>query len=227
MTLSVRLLTTAMGGVLLFGTLGAAPALASDAQGPIPPDVLQRLNSSFDELGVAREAREGLLDAYARGETWGSSSGAEPVRTESYRVGDSEYRREVFADGSVSLTSMEMPLEETRTSTRGLSGCSYLLSAGVATWSNCKVEKNNGLLTMWFRAGYWRGAGTFGTKITNTWDWDLESAGASCTKDYLGNPTGQKSRMRATCTVVGGLGTGTPFLDLDVTANSAAVNANW
>lgn len=206
----------------------AVPANAEEA--PIPPDVLAELNENFDELGVAPEARDGLLERYANGETWDNSSGVEPVTTETYRIGVTDYSREVYADGSVSLTSVEMPLAPTTSgeiAALGISECSYSLSAGVAIWSNCKIEKNNGVLTMWFRAGLWRGPGTFGTSVTNDWDWDIQAAGGACSKEYLGNPTGTKSRLRAFCTVVTGIGSAYPYVDLDVGAMDAAVNANW
>jgi len=36
-----------------------------------------------------------------------------------------------------------------------------------------------------------------GTSITNTWDWDIQAAGAACSKDYLGNP--QQPEVATAC----------------------------
>jgi len=219
-----------VASALTLAFVGALAVSARADETVIPSDVLASLNAGFDELSVAPEVREGLLEAYAKGKAWDNSSGSEPVTTKNYRVGITEFTRKVYADGSVSLTSVEVPLQATtgRIGKRSApGGCTYGLNAGIATWSNCKVEKNNGVLTMWYRAGYWRGPGVYGTSITNTWDWDIQAAGVACSKDYLGNPTSQKSRLRAYCTLLAGIGSAYPYLDLDVTATTASVNANW
>lgn len=209
---------------------GIAPATVAVAS-PLSPDVIDQLNAKFDELGVDPAKREGLFAKIANGEPLDSSTGVAPIESTTYREGITDYTRDVFEDGSVSLTSVEhptVPTSSTDVATRGVGGCTYSLSAGVASWSNCKVEKDNGILEMWYHAGYWRASGgSYGTSITNTWDWDLVAVGATCTKDYLGNPTSTKSRMRANCSVLGGLGTGNPYLDLDITSSNVAVSANW
>ncbi|QNE35860.1 hypothetical protein [Leifsonia shinshuensis] len=207
----------------------AIPAQAEEAP-PIAPNTLAQLNAGFEELGVAVDARPALLEAYAQGKTWDNSSGAAPVTDDTYRVGITDYTRKVYSDGSVTLTSIERPTTPSAgggIQPMGLSGCKYLLSAGVATWSNCKVEKNNGILTEWYHAGYWQGPSGAGVSLTNTWDWDIQAAGGACSKDYLGTPTSTKARIRAYCTVISGIGSSYPYLDLDVTKSTAAVNANW
>ncbi|MCB1280199.1 MAG: hypothetical protein KDB18_01595 [Salinibacterium sp.] len=218
-----------VASVVLVGGV-ATPSYADSGQ--ISPDVLAFINTNFDELGVAQEVRAGLLKKYAAGESFDNASGAQPVSVESYRVDITDYTREVFADGSVTLTSLERPTTPTKSSKGltpyGIVGCSYKLSGGVATWSNCKIEKNNIILTMWYHAGYWRySGGGYGTSITNTWDWDIQTAGGACAFNYLGNPTSTKSRLRAYCTVVLGIGSSYPYLDLDITSSTVAVNANW
>lgn len=80
---------------------------------------------------------------------------------------------------------------------------------------------------MWYHANYWQSAYGAGTSIANTWDWDIQAAGGACELNYLGNPTSVKSRMRAYCVVIAGIGSSYPYLDLDVTKTSKTVNANW
>jgi hypothetical protein len=214
---------------LLIGAGSSLPAFAVEGT-DIAPDTLAQLNENFDSLQVASSARAGLLEKYADGQAFDSSSGEAPVTTESYRVGITDYVREVFQDGSVSLTSVEHPTTPTspgQVGTLGLSGCRYQLSAGVATYSNCKVYKNNVVLTEMFHANYYQASGGAGVSLTNTWDWDIQAAGEACQKDSLGTPTSTKARLRAYCTITSGIGSSYPYLDLDVTKTSAKVNANW
>ena len=223
--------STIASALVLSGML-AGPATADEPAAVAAPssEAIAELQANLDELGVDASVREALIEKFSAGDLFDSQTGAAPLTTESYREGVTNYSRSIYADGSVSLTSVEQP-ELTDTSgavARGVSGCAYSLNTGVTSWSNCKVEKKNGLLTMWYKAGYWRSSnGRFGTAIANTWDWDVNSVGANCQQNYLANPTSTKSRMRAACDVAAGYGGGAPYLDLDITASNVAVNANW
>lgn len=218
------------GVIALLITGGVAlPAQAEEAP-PINPNTLSQLRANFNQLGVDPSKQEGLLVKYEAGDVFDNSSGVTPVSVTDYRVGITNYERSVYADGSVSLTSVEHPTTPTASggiSPMGLSGCTYMLSAGVATFSNCKVEKNNGVLTMMYHASYWQAASGAGVSLANAWDWNIQAAGGACSKDSLGTPTSTKARLRAYCTVVTGIGSSYPYLDLDVTKTSANVNANW
>ena len=224
---STRLVISGIAAVLLAAS-GSLPASASDAS-EIDPETLSDLTSNLTQLGVDPDMIDGLLAKYADGEAWDNSSGIAPVSVSEYRQGITDYERSVFPDGSVSITSVEHPTEDgTTVSTRSaISGCTYLLSTGVASYSNCKIEKNNGVLTMMFHANYYQYSGGAGASLANTWDWDIQAAGGACQKDYLGAPSSTKVRLRAYCTIVSGIGSSYPYLDLDVTSGSANVNANW
>lgn len=209
-------------------TGGTLPAHAEDA--PIAPETLSYLTASFNELGVAPSARGGLLEKYAAGGVFDNSSGVAPISVDDYRVGITDYVREVYPDGSVSLTSVERPT--TPTSTEGItafaiSGCSYSLSTGVASYTNCLVKKNNGVLTELFHANYSRWSGGSSASLTNTWDWDIQAAGGACSKEMLGNTTSNTVRIRAYCTVVAGIGSAYPYLELTATPSGATDAANW
>lgn len=225
---SMKYLATA--AIVLLAVGGAAlPAQAEEAP-PIAPDTLAQLNANFDLLGVASSARTGLLQKYAQGQGWDNSSGAAPVTVDTYRIGITDYTRDVYPDGSVSLASVEHPTTPTTSggiTPMSLTGCVYSYGTGVATWSNCQVYKNNGVLTEMFHADYWQYAGGSGVALTNTWDWDIQAAGGSCAMNYLGVPTAGKARLRAFCTVITGIGSSYPYLDLNVTQSSAVVHANW
>lgn len=219
----------AAGAVAAILALGmAAPAHADDAE--LPQEVLSEIIQGFDRLGVDESARPGLLEKYTAGVPDDAGSGVAPVERDTYRVGITDYVREVFPDGSVSLTSLERPLVPTTSggiTPFGISGCSYTYSAGVANYSNCKIEKSVVTLTMWYRSSYWQAAGGAGASVTNTWDWDIQAAGASCTQNFLGNTTSTATRIRAACTVIGGVASTNPYVELAVTRTSATVNANW
>ncbi|PVW05150.1 hypothetical protein DEA06_05125 [Microbacterium sp. Gd 4-13] len=180
---------------------------------------------------MAEDAQHGLLEKYAAGVAFEDASGGTPVTVENYRLGITDYTRSVFADGSVALESVERPdIPTTGTggpSARGISGCAYQLSAGVATYSNCKVEKSITTLTMWFRGGHWRYAGGHGASVTNTWGWDIQAVGASCAFQSLQSVTSTQARLRASCTVAGGWGSTNPWVELQSTSTGANVNANW
>lgn len=217
--------TTAIAFLAVAG--GALPAHADDA--PIAPGTLSDLTASFDELGVAPSAREGLLEIYAAGGVWDNSSGVAPLSVDDYRVGITDFVRTVYPDGSVSLTSVERPTTPTTDgiSSRAITGCVYNLSTGVASYTNCMVKKNNGVLTEMFHASYARWSGGSSASLTNTWDWDIQAAGAACSKDSLGNNTSNTVRIRAYCTVTAGIGSAYPYLEITATTSGASDNANW
>lgn len=219
-----------IGGVaaLFLATSGALPASATEPP-DIDPATLNDLTSSLTQLGVDPSMIDGLLAKYAAGEAWDNSSGTAPVSISEYRQGITDYERAVYPDGSVSVTSVEHPTEVgTAVSSRSaISECTYLLSTGVASYTNCKIEKNNGVLTMMFHANYYQYSGGAGASLTNTWDWDIQAAGGACQKDSLSAPSATKVRLRAYCTIISGIGSSYPYLDLDVTSGSANVNANW
>lgn len=217
----------AASGALLLGTV--LPASAAD-EAPIGSDTVEYLTESFAEIGVDPDKFDTLLEKYAAGEVFDNSSGAAPISVETYRLGITDYNREIFADGSVTRTSVERPTTPTPKdgiTPFGISGCKYTLSAGVASYQNCKVDKNNGVLTMMFHANYWRTSSASGVSLTNSWDWDIQAAGGACSKDSLGTPTKNKARLRAYCTVVTGIGSSYPYLDLNVTPSGATIGTNW
>lgn len=230
-----------MNRTIKFALSGAAAALIlgatvipahAEATPPIDPNTLAQLTANFDLLGVDPAKQEGLLEKYADGESFDNaeSSGVKPVSKSAYHEGITDYKREVYPDGSVTLTSVEHPTKPTKSSDitpYGISGCTYSLNTGVASYRNCQIYKNNVVLTEWFHADYYQYSGGAGASLTNTWDWDIQAAGGACSKDYLGTPTSTKARIRAYCTVVTGIGSTYPNLDLDVTKTSATVNANW
>lgn len=117
-------MVSAIIGIALVG--GTALPVHAEEEFTIPSDILAELNAKFDELGVDPTKREGLLEKYADGEAFDSSSGIDPVSTDDYRMGITDYVREVFPDGSVSLTSIERPARPEKpgeVTTYGLSGC--------------------------------------------------------------------------------------------------------
>jgi hypothetical protein len=217
--------------LVLGGASAASAQTVDEDESVLSPEAVAYINESFDRLGVDADARAGLLAKYEAGLPDDAASGTvQPSAVDTFRVGITEYTRKVFPDGSVSLVSLERPTTPQTTggvTPLGISGCKYIYSAGVASYSNCKVEKSLVNLTMWYRSDYWQSAYGSGASVTNTWDWDVQSAGAACTQNFLGNTTSTATRIRAAWTFIGGIASTNPYVELKVTKTSAVVNANW
>ncbi|KHK96526.1 hypothetical protein LK09_14290 [Microbacterium mangrovi] len=231
----------AASAALLLGGI-ATPAFADSAPNGsseiteypgISDSVVADLNAGFDRVGVAGAARAGLFAKWAAGEQFDSFTDAAPVSIETFRVGITDFTRDVYADGSVSVTSVERPTVPSNASggispqIAGISGCKYLLSTGVASYSNCKISKDSAVLYMSFRANYQRWSRGSGAQLANSWDWDLQSSGASCAKTSLAGVTSTKVQMRASCNFPAGVGSSNPYLLLSVSSSSAKVTSNY
>lgn len=223
----------AIGTIAILAVLGLSTPAHADEAPPIAPETLSFLTDKFDELGVAESARQGLLEKYANDVPWDNMSGEEPISTEEYRIGITDYHRMLYPDGSVVLETMEKPDVPTVTGPSGtlspmaISGCSYIYSAGVASYSNCEIKRDAGTLMMMFHANYWQSAYGAGASLANSWDWDIQAAAGTCALNSLGAVTATQVRIRAYCAITSGIGSNYPYLDLVVTRTSATLGYNW
>ena len=237
--------------IVAMGTLGfasavlvAAPAAAESAPSLVVavasdtllPEFEEAALAKMDELGVESSKRAALLAKMATRAVLDSdpASGIAPVSVSEYRVGITDYTRSVWPDGSVTLDNLERPM--TPSYTGGLPGgsisptyiseCSYALSAGVASYSNCKIGHNTLWYFFWFKASYWQSASGSAISSVSSWDWQLDSLVDSCPLDFVGKVDNNNARLRSFCTFAEG-GGGYKWVHLTVTKTSATQSSNY
>ena len=110
-------LVTSLSAVLFSGTSASADAHVSKAD-------LETVRVALAKYGVPQSTQKALLDAFAKGERWASETGAEPVATEVDEVGGSTRTIYRYEDGSVNVSTVEIPVEVgPGISPLGISGC--------------------------------------------------------------------------------------------------------
>ncbi len=146
--------------------LGAAsPAMAESSPAgtseQIPAAALADVDQHLQGLGVSSSDREGLIDSLIRGEAWDSMNGAKPVSVDSTTPGKTVTR---FADGSITVSSVEQPSRISSSDTKGVSraaklapprGCKALPnSKGWIRRADCTVKVDLVLIMLAFEADY-------------------------------------------------------------------------
>lgn len=226
----------AVGGTLIFGAVSPASANTT-----LDPAAQSFMTQQFQKYNVPQSQWAGLFEKEATNVAFDSATGVAPTSTEKFRVGITDYTLKRFADGSFSASSLERPTIPTARAAGGvtplaITGCSYYYGTGVASYSNCKVMQDTPAATLWFKADYYRSSGAAGVSRVSSWDWNIQCAAATCTLNYLGivkstwaRGAGQQARgrIRAYATVVGGLGSAYPYVDIVVTPSSATSSANF
>lgn len=161
-------------GVIAASTLllGMTPSVAqADERISIPHEQEVELRAFFDENGVSTENQELLLIKFDQGQPWDSFSGADPVRTDVSTLNGEVKTVEHFADGSLSITTVELPAtapqDPNTVAPMGISGCQLTSSSSYhASYRNCYGEVNKGIIGMGFHLDRDTYSGGLG-RITN------------------------------------------------------------
>ena len=160
-------ITKASGvGLLLWGLTigGGALSSATEPAGDLPLQDRTHLVEFLSDYGVASEVQDALLAELTSGGVWQSAvHGAEPV-SERLSVADgADVRVLTYADGSIKVSRIEREhhsAQESSTGIRNVSGCRTTFSNHYyASYTDCKVEDSNGLLTLGFPVAYTRYVG--------------------------------------------------------------------
>ena len=151
-------LTMAAGTAPAFAAPSAAPSLEQPAaEAGITEELIGEARAFLAEYGVDAATADELIRKFEAGEKWDSLSGAKPVTTETSMVGSSERTVARFADGSLSVSSIQMPSATTPSgadSIQDVSECSYAYVDGVEYYDNCLVDFFVFPIKMGFRADF-------------------------------------------------------------------------
>lgn len=160
---------TAVGALILAGT-AAAPAIAS----PLPTHTaaeVSGLRTFFSDYGVSSATQAKLMKRYAAGERLDSQSGKQPTRVTRQRTSKWDSTIDHFADGSIVVTSLEVPrVIDHRKGARSnivkpmdssgsgtISGCVSNVYTDYVHVTGCTVSENAGNFKMSFVVSYYHG----------------------------------------------------------------------
>lgn len=218
-------------GAALIGTFLVSPAAVADEASSNWSQV--QANLDFFEVPAAQQ--QTIHSKFNAGEVLDAFTDIAPVSTDVLVKGGSKWTVERFADGSYDATSVqgEDVAQSGGPVARGINGCRYTYNTGVATYTNCRADKNMVYLSMAFTVTYSQWSG--GSSIASASNWDIQAIGASCSKAEFGVTTARGyssaspavARLKASCSVVAGIATGTPYIETRIAPTSASVAANW
>ncbi|AYG05550.1 hypothetical protein D7I44_17895 (plasmid) [Gryllotalpicola protaetiae] len=192
----------------------------------------------MDTYGVPAAQQDGLIAKIEAGQPLDADTGAAPVSTSTVTIGYENETVERYADGSFAATSTPVDLDQAKTiaasqsaghivplASGNATGCSYSYGAGVAVYDNCLVKRSTVALTMWFRVNYHVASSS--TEIEALGSWDMYATGAACQETSFkithkqATTSPATARLTGNCTVVGNLGTSTPYLEFRVTSGGS------
>jgi hypothetical protein len=212
-------------------TAESAPA-SVDAR----PDTEQRLLDNLDYFDVPIAKRETVLTKFRAGQLLDAFTDRAPIRIDELVKDGDIWVVERFEDGSYDATTMEADSAldgGDDMGALGIEGCKMYSSAGVTSYQSCKAQKNMVYLDMKFWVDFSRWSG--GSSISNARDWDVQVLGASYTLQEFGvtqahgysdaNPA--KARLKVSAAILGGLGGGTPWIEVRVSPAAHSLGANW
>ncbi|MGN9779740.1 hypothetical protein ACTMS0_28915 [Micromonospora sp. H33] len=121
-------LAASLSAALISGTPASADSQVSKAD-------LEYVHTALAMYDVPAKTQKALLKALAEGEQWDSQSGAAPVATEVDYVGGAERTIYRYEDGSINVSTIEIPSETTgEVSPMGISGCQSIAATGAKAW---------------------------------------------------------------------------------------------
>lgn len=139
------------------------------------------LEAALSELGVSPSSSESLVAKWEAGIAWESlTQGAEPVTSATTYAAGTATTREVFADGSVTVTVVDLPAEPAPggVGPRALTGCVYASGNSYqANYVGCKVHRNSGVVNAYFLSDYTKFNGS--ARINATYDRYVKIIGGS------------------------------------------------
>ncbi|QNA93584.1 MULTISPECIES: DUF5626 family protein [unclassified Microbacterium] len=190
----------------------------------------------FVQNGVAPETARELIAEYNSGGEIDSMSGAKPVEVHTSEIHGWNVTRAEFADGSISVSKVQMPgAEESETtgiSVRSVGSCGSTSSgSGWASYYDCAVVGSNGAwLSMEFRASYTRTNANTAT-IHSVSSPYVHAVGGTADTPSLSivTATGTTAHAKATTQFNGAypIGSKTCTLNLWVTGASATTTQNY
>jgi hypothetical protein len=164
--------------VALLVLAGSVPAEAADSHF-LTPEQEQQAREVFNEYGVSSATQDELFNKLDRGEVWDVYAGVAPVSSVTSIVDGYTQTLDTFADGSISVSGVEIPKEPTPTdgfSTMSVTGCTYGSGAGVFYGQDCRVYQNSALTEAEFYASFsqW----STGSSVSNWHDgWVIRNVG--------------------------------------------------
>lgn len=146
-------------GLVLAATLGGVvPASAASSgsevrnQGVLDASDLAELESFFATYGVDSETASDLIAAFQGGVVWDSLGGdAVPISIDEFRLGSTWRTIETYSDGSIAVTSIDMPSDTsagTGISPMGIYGCTKYRTG--VPYRGCTGDFNLGVIRMGF-----------------------------------------------------------------------------
>lgn len=156
-----RLLASAAAAAMLSGLGGVPTNAASSVTGADvpPPRTAQEFDEAASRLGISDTVKDALVAKILAGQPLDSSSGAESVsETTTVMNGFSQVRR-TYADGSVSIDSVELPQAATSIRSRSVSGCVNYQGVGTFKFERCEVRTDQLAFSISFDIDGHKGSG--------------------------------------------------------------------
>lgn len=150
-----------MTSVLLLGGAAAANAQSLPVETSSSDDT-RELRSNLTAMGIDGETQESLIAELEAGNLWDSMNGAAAVSTSTVEENGFTQERRVYADGSVGISEVEIPVEASEpgaVSARGVTGCTAAGVAGETQFRGCLAKESTGLISAEFELDYLVGAG--------------------------------------------------------------------
>lgn len=209
--------STAAATVAILITLvgGAAPASARETA-----DHLDQARDFLADYGVDDATQGRLIASYLAGERWDSfDSDSSPVQSTTRELPGVVQTIARYEDGSVSVTSIERPQEQTTgEADSSPAGC----TADGDERNNCTVDTWVGLIQLSFKASYNVATDT----VTNVYGAGWQIGGAcSSSLVYLGIPATDMGRLDVSAQMCGAPYNSTFFLA--VTVDGGVATESW
>ncbi|TLM88227.1 hypothetical protein [Pseudarthrobacter sp. NamE5] len=154
----------------------SAPAVAKQAD-------TAEIESFWSSYNVPRDVQVKLLKKINAGEmTEANKSAAEPVNEETVDRDGFRSTVKTFADGSIAVTSLELPTEAVPaaegqvTPMASISSCTTYGGAGWASYQGCLINHRTDTIYIEFRATYEKYQGAY-AQITNHWGGYIQTYG--------------------------------------------------
>jgi|GEM_PF-2908218 len=201
---------------LLFGGIVAFPTVAN-ASGV---DEFSEAREFLSEHGVAPDARDRLIDELENGGRWDSfSSESAPVSITESQSDGFDVRVARYADGSVSVSRIEIPVPDSGVSTYS---SPHSCTASGSWRNNCTVDMWVGAVSMSFKASYNVSTNQVSSVYGAGW-----TVGGACSTSlvYLGAPAWNIGRMDLNAQMCGAPYNTTFFLQ--VTVSGGVATESW
>ncbi|WP_155246775.1 hypothetical protein [Salinispora arenicola] len=149
---SIMMATVALAASLGSTLIGGAPASADSQVSKID---IEHLRTNLTKYDVPAKTQDALLEDFIKGERWDSETDANPVSSETERVDGVERTVYRYQDGSIGVSTVDIPSESTgESSILGITGCQSYAVAGAKAWRNCRVSWDVFSWSVSFTAAY-------------------------------------------------------------------------